>query len=193
MTRADSSQRRVLHCDCGEIREVSVALPVLACVRCGARMHDPRPPEPPIPSKLIVTGASVLIELLCAIGFTLAALWMLRTGDTGPRAIAIAAICAVGILTGAMAYRGSVGGLIVGGAIAAAIAFACAIDTSAVAELFVRARVAPLLVRDPQKLATITAGVALIALGVCIAALPQARRFAAWQRMRIERAFALTS
>ena len=140
-----------------------------------------------------MTGASVLIELLCAIGFTLAALWMLRTGDTGPRAIAIAAICAVGILTGAMAYRGSVGGLIVGGAIAAAIAFACAIDTSAVAELFVRARVAPLLVRDPQKLATITAGVALIALGVCIAALPQARRFAAWQRMRIERAFALTS
>jgi hypothetical protein len=190
MTWEASSQPRVLHCDCGEIREVSVGIAVLACVRCGRAMHAPRPPEPPVPSHVIIATASILVELLCAIAFILGAVWMLRAGDTSPRAIAVPAIAAIGLAAGALAYRGGVVSLIVGSTITAAIAILCSLQTAAVGELFLRAHLAPTL-GGPSRLATVTAGIALITLGICVAALPQARKFAAWQRVRLERAFAL--
>lgn len=190
MTGAASSQPRTLHCDCGEVREVSVGIAVLACVRCGRAMHAPRPPEPPVPSHLIIAAASILIELLCALAFTLGAIWMLRTGDTSARAIAVPAIAAIGLAAGAYAYRGGVTSLIVGAAITAAIALACSLQPTTVGDLFLRAHLAPAL-GPPNRLALLTGGLSLITVGICVAALPQARKFAAWQRDRLERAFAL--
>jgi hypothetical protein len=96
---------------------------------------------------------------------------------------------ATGGSTRCKAYRGSAGALVVGAAVDAAIVAMCLPGHDRITELLRVSGVVPYVTGDAHRLALGIAAFAGAACLACLAALPQARRYAAWQRSRIELAF----
>jgi hypothetical protein len=181
----------VFHCSCGASRPVSNGLKFVSCVRCGramtphgAEIHIPRP------SRRTLVLATLTSQVLGAVAFALAALWLIVLGERTPLTISILVLGALHVFTAGMAYRGSVNALGAAAFVDVALALACITKPAAV-KTFVLVPtlwLTPDLVRDAAFAMTIAGLVALAAAAACIAAVPQTRRLLAWRTERVLRA-----
>jgi hypothetical protein len=144
----------------------------------------------PTPSRAIISIATFTTQLLGALAFALAVVWIIKQGDRQPMKLAILALGAVGVFAGGNADRGSVFALALCALLDVAVAIACLAKLSAV-KAFVVTPVAWAAPTATHQLAigiTIAGTVAVLAASACIAAIPQTRRFAAWRDEQILRA-----
>jgi len=137
------------------------------------------------PARTLVATATLASQLLATIAFALALVWIVALRVSEPAVIAVLCVGAVCVFAGGNAHRGNVIAL----GICAAFDIAVAITTlvrlpSAVA--FTEVPFARFHAAAYLPAAMLVAGViAALAAVTCIAALPQARRFAAWRGEQI--------
>jgi hypothetical protein len=157
-------------------------------VNCGRQLGQRLPTERPAPSLALLVIATSLVELVCAASVIFAIVWSARQRDLGGPVIVWAAVSAVSLVSGAMAYRGGVKALIVGALTPTALALFCLLQPATVIEVLRVAQVFQVV----ENTSGVVAGLAitgLLATTLCICAVPQARRLTAWQLERLERAY----
>ena len=175
-----------LRCACGATRHAPTTLHIISCVHCGAAMSPAssasftRPP-----SRTFLAAATLATQLLGTLAFALALFWLVVLSHEQPVIFAVATAGAGAVFAGGAAHRGNL----------PALATCAAFDLALAAVLLARipaadALLAPGLARlsaaDHLALAsTILGALAATATVACVAAFPQARRFAAWVTARI--------
>ncbi len=172
-----------MHCACGATREVPSALRFVGCVKCGRAMAQRSTEPPPTPPRSIVAAATLASQLLGTLAFGLALVWIVKHGNRAPWVFAILALGAVCVFAGGIAHRGSVRALAVCVLLDAAVAVVCLGHLSSVKGFMLPpvAWVAPAIAHELATAMTIAGAVAALAAVACIAAAPQARRFAQWR------------
>jgi len=149
----------------------------------------PQSPEAfhPTPSRAIVAIATFTSQLLGALAFALALVWIVRQGDRQPITMTILVLGAVCVFAGGNAHRGSVLALGLCALLDVAVAIACLAKISAVKAFVVTplAWAAPTVAHDLALAITIAGTVAVLAASACIAAVPQTRRFTAWRHAQV--------
>lgn len=137
----------------------------------------------PTPSRSIVSIATFTSQLLGALAFALAVVWIAKHGDRQPVTLTILVLGAVCVFAGGNAHRGSVLALALCALLDIAIAIACLAKISAVKAFVVTplAWAAPTVAHELAFAITIAGTVAVLAASACIAAIPQTRRFMAWR------------
>ena len=178
-----------LHCACGERRVVPVGLRIVSCVKCGQALGPPLPVPGPRPAIFLLAVAANLTQLVSGIALGLAIAWAARRSDTSSELVALLVVSVIGIIAGGRAYRGGVGSLVVGAAIDAAIVAMCLASRDRVTALLHGSGVVPYVTSDAERLALAVGALACVACLASLAALPQAHRYAVWQRRQIELAF----
>ena len=180
-------QLHVLHCGCGATRRAPAYRTILSCIQCGAAMAPPTIATDPPPRRALVSAATFASQLLATITFALALAWIAALGVIDALTIGILATSAICVFAGGTAHRGSLVAL----ALCSAFDIGVALVTLArlpITNAFTSPPLAhlsePLANRLDAILLVIGAFAALSALA-CIAALPQARRFAAWRGEQI--------
>jgi hypothetical protein len=147
----------------------------------------------PTPSRSIIAIATCTSQLLGALAFALALVWIVKHGDRQPMKLTILALGAVCVFAGGNAHRGSVLALALCALLDIAVAVACLAKLSAV-KAFVVPPVtwaAPTVTHELALAITIAGTVAVLAAAASLAAIPQTRRFVAWrdeQHLRASRA-----
>lgn len=145
--------------------------------------------DKPAPSRPVLAGATLVSQLLGAITFALALLWIVKLGNRGGPTVAVMIAGALCVFAGGNAHRGSV--LAVVACIAFDIAVAVACFAVPEARAFVAAPIAwlaPAVVRHLAIAMVVVGSAGAIASVACLLALPQARRFGAWRDAQILRA-----
>ena len=139
----------------------------------------------PPPSRTIVAAATLASQLLGTCAFALALAWIVALRVTEPQIIAVMIVGAVVVFAGGNAHRGNV--IALGICATFDVAAACALLARIpAAEAFAWPPLARAGVEHYLAIAMLAAGiVAALAAITCIAALPQARRFAAWRGEQI--------
>lgn len=174
-----------MYCACGATRHAPSGLTIVSCVACGARMSRTMPityAKPP--SRAFVATATFASQLLGTFAFALALVWIVALRSTEPPVVGVLLAGAVAVFAGGNAHRGNV----------IALGICTVLDLAAA--LFLLARLAvtdafagPALARvgiDPPTYVLLGTGiVAALAAIACVAAMPQARRFAAWRGEQI--------
>jgi hypothetical protein len=139
----------------------------------------------PPPSRTLVATATLASQLLGTLAFALGLIWIVALRVTDPSIIAVMVAGAICVFAGGNAHRGNVI------ALGICAVFDVAVAVAALARLpATRAFAWPPLARfDVEQhlpIALLAAGIiAALAAITCIAALPQARRFAAWRGEQI--------
>jgi hypothetical protein len=179
-----------LHCVCGERRVVPAGLRIVSCIKCGQAMGPPLPVPGPRPAIFLLAVAASSTQLVSGIALGLAITGAARRLDASSDLFAWMVVSVVGIFAGGVAYRGgSVAALMVGAAIDAVIVAVCLAGRARVTELLHVSGVVPYVTKDAKLLALAIAALAGVACVACMVTLPQARRYAAWQRSQMELAF----
>lgn len=178
-----------LHCACGERRVVPAGLRIVSCVKCGQALGPPLPEPGPRPAIFLLAAAAGATQLLSGVAFGLAIAWMARRDGASTELLAWLIVSALGVLAGGRAYRGGVGALLVSALVDAAIVAVRLPARDRITELLHASGVVPYVTADAEHLALSIAAFAGAACLLCLAALPQAHRYAAWQRSQIELAF----
>lgn len=167
-----------MHCACGATRDAPQGLTIVSCVACGAAMSRSIPIQYATPpARTLVTTATFATQLLGTFAFALALVWIVALHVTAPPAIAVLLAGAGAVFAGGHAHRGNVVALGI-----------CTVFDLAVATVLL-ARLAPTftgpaLARlhvEPTYLLPAAGILGALAAIACIAAMPQARRFAAWR------------
>ena len=139
----------------------------------------------PPPKRSLVATATFASQLLGTIAFALAVAWIAALRVTEPQILAVMIVGAIVVFAGGNAHRGNVVALGICATFDVAVA-AALLARVPVAEAFASPPLARLHVDQHLALALLAAGiVAALAAIACIAALPQARRFAAWRGEQI--------
>lgn len=176
-------EQRVMHCACGAIREVPSALRFVSCVKCGRAMAQRRLTDSePSPTRWIVSAATLASQLLGTVAFAIALVWIVKHGNRAPWVVGVLALGAVCVFAGGIAHRGSLRALAICVLLDSVVAVVCLGHVSS-AKGFVLppvAWVAPSVAHQLATAMTITGVVAALAAIACVAAAPQARRFAQW-------------
>ncbi|HLL20745.1 MAG TPA: hypothetical protein VK427_01380 [Kofleriaceae bacterium] len=139
----------------------------------------------PAPSRAVVAAATLVSQLLGTLAFAFGLVWIVALRVNDAAVVAVLVVGALAVFAGGHAHRGSVV------ALGACAAFDVAASVVGLARLpGVEAFTQPVLARFAAEdhLAvglTVTGIVAALAAITCIAALPQARRFAAWRGQRV--------
>ena len=173
-----------MYCACGATRHAPAGLTIVSCVACGARMSRTMPityAKPP--SRAFVSTATFASQLLGTAAFALAIVWIVALRVTTPPVIAVLLAGAVAVFAGGNAHRGNIIALGICTVFDLAVA-GLALPRLALTETFAAPALARLGVAPTYVLfgAGILAALAAIA---CVAAMPQARRFAAWRGEQI--------
>jgi hypothetical protein len=175
-----------LHCACGATRRAPIALSIVSCVSCGRAMAPAQVVTyAPPPSRTLVATATLASQLLGTFAFALGLIWIVALRVTDATIISIMFAGTVAVFAGGNAHRGNVI------ALGLCAVFDLAVATATLARLpFAEAFAQPPLARFAADthlpLAMLGAGViAALAAITCLAALPQARRFAAWRGEQI--------
>lgn len=171
-----------LHCSCGATRVAPAGLRSVSCIKCGRELYAPLAPAALRPSIAILALAAFASQIVAAAILCLAVA-SLAQHAASTELVVCGAVALIGVLAGGSAYRGSVTSLLVAGLIDAAIAGASLARTGALVELD---RVQGLF--DPAQLSLALTVTGTIAAVACALAIPQAKRYVAWQREQIERA-----
>ena len=171
-----------LHCACGATRHAPIALSIVSCVACGRAMA---PAEvviyAPPPSRTLVATATLASQLLGTFAFALGLVWIVALRVTDATILAVMLAGTVAVFAGGNAHRGNVIALGLCAVFDSAVALAT-LARLPVTEAFAWPPLARFGVDAHLTLAMLLAGViAALAAITCIAALPQARRFAAWR------------
>jgi hypothetical protein len=164
-------------------------LRIVSCIKCGQALGPPLPAPGPRPAIYLLAVAASATQLVSGLVLCLALTWAARRFDASSDLVAWLIVSIIGILAGAKAYRGSVGALLVAAAIDAVIVAMRLPDRDLLTELLHVSGVVPYVTDDTQLLALSIAAFAGASCLACLAALPQARRYAAWQRSQLELAF----
>lgn len=139
----------------------------------------------PPPSRTLVATATLATQLLGTLAFVLALAWVVALRVTDPVVVAIAAAGAACVFAGGNAHRGNLAALGMCALFDIGIAVATLGRLSAT-EAFAVPAFAHVDAEQHVRLALFVAGtIAALAAITCIAALPQARRFAAWRGEQI--------
>lgn len=180
--------QQVFQCACGARRQASNVVRVLSCLQC-CRAMVPESPNAfrPTPSRSIVAIATLTTQLLGAIAFALAVVWIIKQGDRQPMKLTILTLGAVGVFAGGNAHRGSVLALALCALLDVAVGVACLAKLAAVKAFVVTplAWTAPHIGHELALATTIAGAIAVFAASACIAAIPQTRRFIAWRDEQI--------
>lgn len=135
----------------------------------------------PPPSRTLVATATLASQLLGTLAFALGLIWIAALHVTDAAIVAVMVAGTVAVFAGGNAHRGNVIAL----GLCAVFDVAVAVATLArlqVTESFAWPPLARFGAESALPLAMLGAGVvAALAAITCIAALPQARRFAAWR------------
>jgi len=148
-------------------------------------MHAPLPPAKAPPSIALLVFAALLSQLVAGMVLCLAIAWSAVHAVVVVEVIVAGSIGLVGILAAGMAIRGRVVPLMIAGVIDAAIAGVSLARRGVLADLD---RVQDWIELDRVALGHAAAGA--LAAVLCACAIPQARRYAAWQLAQLERAIA---
>ena len=191
MAAVDAAQPDVieLHCACGARRVVPAGLRVVSCVKCGLAMGPPLPEPGPRPAIFLLVTGTVATQLVSVLVLGLAIAWAARRFDASSELLAWPIVSVLGIFAAGWAYRGSIGALLLAAILDGGIVAMRLPGRDRIAELLHASGAVPYVHDDTEPLAlgiVVLAGVACVA---CLIAVPQARRFAAWQRSQIELAF----
>lgn len=178
---------RTLHCVCGATRVVPNSLAIASCVLCGRRLGPRLPTMVPAPSLVVLVVASTLAALVCAASLGVALAWSVQLRDLGPPVIAWSAVSFLGMIGAWKAYGGGVIALVVEAAICGSVAVVCVVSSDTVLDLLHVAHVVPGLLTDGSVIVVGVAIAAAFACTLCICAVPQARRYVAWQLGQLER------
>lgn len=169
-----------MHCACGATREAPAGLTIVSCVACGAAMSRSIPIQYATPpTRTLVTTATFATQLLGTLAFALALVWIVALRVTAPPIIAVLIAGAGAVFAAGHAHRGNV----------IALGICTVFDLAAAAFLLARLSVTeafagPALARlhvHPTYVLLAIGILAAVAAIACIAAMPQARRFAAWR------------
>ena len=143
----------------------------------------------PAPRRTLVATATLVSQLLGTAVFALGLVWIIASHVTSDVVIGAVVASALVVFAGGHAHRG---GLV-------ALVFCAAFDATVGVALLLRipivagyagapmARISEVLARHHEIIITIVGGCAVVSAVACVAALPQARRFAAWQREQLDR------
>jgi hypothetical protein len=172
----------MLVCECGATR-ASAGLRTMACVSCGRAMHAPLPPAEPRPRTGVLALAALISQLVAMGVLALAIIWVLNHRQTSTPVIAFGGVALAGVITGSRVYRGSL----------VSVLLTAIIDAGFAGILFSRDSVLASFTYgqqfvDPDGLSLSLGGLAAVAAMLCAIAIPQARRFTAWQHDQLERA-----
>jgi hypothetical protein len=178
-----------LHCVCGERRVVPAGLRIVSCIKCGQALGPPLPEPGPRPAIFLLAVAASATQLVSGLALGLAIAWAARRFEASSDLFAWLIVSILGIFAGGKAYRGGVGALLVAAAIDVVIVAMRLPARDRVTELLHASGVVRYVTVDEKLLALAIAAFAGTACLACLAALPQARRYAAWQRSQIELAF----
>jgi len=178
-----------LHCVCGERRVVPAGLRIVSCVKCGRALGPPLPAPGPRPAIFLLAAATNMTQLVSAIALGLAIASAARHFDASAALGAWLIVPLLGIFAGGKAYRGGPGALVVAAVIDAVIVAMCLAGRDHVIEMLHASGALRYVTVDTALLTYGIAALAGVAGLACLAALPQARRYAAWQHTRIELAF----
>jgi hypothetical protein len=178
-----------LHCVCGERRVVPAGLPVVSCIKCGQALGPPLPAPRPRPAIFLLAVAASSTQLVSGIALGLGITWVAKHFDARTELVAWLIVSILGILAGGKAYRGSVGALYVAAAVDVALVAVRLMSRDPLTEMLRVSGVVPYVTASAELLALSIAAFASFACVACLVAVPQARRYAAWQRRQIELAF----
>lgn len=178
-----------LHCVCGERRIVPAGLPVVSCIKCGQALGPPLPAPRPRPAISLLAIAASATQLVSGVALGLAIASAAKHFDAQSYLLAWLIVSVVGIFAGGKAYRGSVASLYVASAIDVAIVAMRLASRDSLTEMLRVSGAVRYVAVDAELLALAIAGFASFACVACLVAVPQARRYAAWQRSQIELAF----
>ena len=178
-----------LHCVCGERRIVPAGLRVVSCIKCGQQLGPPLPERAPRPAIFLLAAATYATQLASGVVLCVAIAWAARRLDPSPALLPWLIVSLLGLFAAGKAYRGSVGSLLAAAAVDGALVAMCLAARDRLAELLRVSGVVPYVTSDAPRLALALAGAAALASLLCLAALPQARRYASWQHRQIELAF----
>lgn len=147
------------------------------------------PPSPaasaPAPARTLVAAATLASQLLGTLAFALALVWIVALRVTEPTVIAVMVVGAACVFAGGNAHRGNVTALGICVVFDLAVAVAALVRLPA-ADAFAWPALARIHAEPHLALVMAAAGAtAALAAVACIAALPQARRFAAWRGEQI--------
>lgn len=186
----DAVNSQLLHCTCGATREAPVTMSVVSCVRCGAAMGlASTVVSVPAPRRTLVAAATLVSQLLGASVFALGLVWIIALHVTSEVVIGAVVASALVVFAGGHAHRGGHVALALCAAFDAAVGIALLLQIP-IATAYTAApmaRISEALARHHEVIITITGGCAVVSAIACLAALPQARRFAAWQREQLDR------
>ena len=174
---------------CGERRIVPAGLPVVSCIKCGQALGPPLPAPRPMPSIVLLAAAASATQLVSGVALGLALTWAARHLDASPHLVAWLIVSVLGIFAGGKAYRGSVGALYVAALIDVVIVAMRLVSRDFLTEMLRVSGVVPYVTSSTELLGLSIAVFASVAGVACLAAVPQARRYAFWQRRQIELAF----
>lgn len=143
-----------------------------------------------MPSRAMVAIATFTTQLLGALAFALAVVWIIKQGDRQPMTLTILTLGALGVFAGGNAHRGSILALALCALLDVAVAIGCLAKLSAVKAFVVTpvAWAAPSVGHELALAISIAGIVAGLAASACIAAIPQTRRFTAWRDEQVLRA-----
>lgn len=178
-----------LHCVCGGRRVVPAGLRIVSCVKCGRALGSPLPAPGPRPAIFLLAAATNVTQLVSGIVLGLAIASAARHFDASAALDAWLIVPLLGIFAGGKAYRGGPGALVVAAVIDTVIVAMCLAGRDHVIEMLHASGALRYVTVDPPLLTYGIAALAGLAGLACLVALPQARRYAAWQHTRIELAF----
>jgi hypothetical protein len=174
---------------CGERRVVPAGLRIVSCVKCGRALGPPLPAPGPRPAIFLLAAATNVTQLVSGIALGLAIASAARHFDASAAFDAWLIVPLLGIFAGGKAYRGSPGALVVAAMIDTVIVAVCLVGRDHVIEMLHASGALRYVTVDTALLTYGIAALAGVAGLACLAALPQARRYAAWRHARIAIAF----
>ncbi len=163
---------------------------VVSCVRCGAAMGLPSAVVTvPAPRRTLVAVATLVSQLLGTAVFALGLVWVISLHVSSDLVIGAIAVSALLVFAGGHAHRGGLVALVFCAAfdLTVGLALVLRIPTALAYTSVPMARVSGALAHHHAFVITIAGACAVVSAVACVAALPQARRFAAWQREQLQR------
>lgn len=165
-------------------------MPVVSCVRCGAAMGLPaNVATVPAPRRGLVAMATLVTQLLGTAVFALGLVWIIASHVTSNVVIGAVVASALVVFAGGHAHRGGIVALAGCAAfdLVVGVALLLRIPTAVAYTAAPMARISEALAHHHALVIAIAGGCAVVSAIACVAALPQARRFAAWQREQLHR------
>lgn len=174
---------------CGERRVVPAWLRIVSCIKCGRALGPPLRDPGPRPAFFLLAVAANLTQLVSGIALGLVIASAVRHFDASAALYAWLIVPLLGIIAGGKAYRGGPGALVVAAVIDAVIVAMCLAGRDQVIEMVHASGALRYITLDTVLLSHGIAALAGVAGVAGLVALPQARRYAAWQHTRIELAY----